>query len=62
MPRSRPRDRGKHLGKSEPAGMAGNPDMAYGLALAKTGVTTLIPDLQGFEERRDPSVESRIVV
>lgn len=44
-----------HLGKSEPAGMAGNPDMAYGLALAKAGVTTLIPDLQGFEERRDPS-------
>ena len=36
-----------HLGKSEPAGMAGNPDMAYGLALAKAGVTTLIPDLPG---------------
>ncbi|MHA6509808.1 dienelactone hydrolase family protein [Tessaracoccus sp. Y1736] len=44
-----------HLGKSEPAGMAGNPGMAYGLALAKAGVTTLIPDLHGFEERRDPS-------
>lgn len=44
-----------HLGKSEPAGMAGNPDMAYGLALAQAGVTTLVPDLHGFEERRDPS-------
>ena len=44
-----------HLGKSEPAGMAGNPGMAYGLALAKAGVTTLIPDLHGFEERRNPS-------
>ncbi|MBB1482790.1 hypothetical protein H5392_02800 [Tessaracoccus sp. MC1865] len=44
-----------HLGKSEPAGIAGNPDMAYGLALATAGVTTLIPDLHGFEERRDHS-------
>ena len=43
-----------HLGKSEPAGVAGNPNLAYGLALAKAGVTALIPDLHGFEERRDP--------
>lgn len=43
-----------HLGKSEPAGMAGNPEQAYGLALARAGITTIIPDLPGFEERRDP--------
>lgn len=41
-----------HLGKSEPAGRAGNPGLAYGLALARLGLPTLIPDLSGFEERR----------
>jgi dienelactone hydrolase len=40
-----------HLGKSEPAGMAGNPEMAYGLELARQGAVTIIPDLSGFEER-----------
>jgi dienelactone hydrolase len=42
------------IGKSEPAGRAGNPGLAYGLALARLGVATIIPDLLGFEERRGP--------
>lgn len=40
------------LGKSEPAGFAGNPDLAYGAALARLGAAVLIPDLLGFEDRR----------
>lgn len=43
-----------HLGKSEPAGMAGDPGLAYGLELARLGVVVAIPDLAGFEERRGP--------
>jgi dienelactone hydrolase len=42
------------LGKSEPAGLAGDPEMAYGLAMARLGVAVLIPDLTAFEERRGP--------
>jgi dienelactone hydrolase len=43
-----------YLGKSEPAGLAGDPAMAYGLALAARGVAVIVPDLIGFEERRGP--------
>jgi dienelactone hydrolase len=39
------------LGKSEPAGMVGNPDMAYALELALMGVLCVVPDLAGFEDR-----------
>ncbi|MEJ3405821.1 alpha/beta fold hydrolase [Rathayibacter sp. YIM 133350] len=40
------------LGKSEVAGIRGDPSMAYGLRLAQHGVVALIPDLVGFEERQ----------
>jgi dienelactone hydrolase len=43
-----------HLGKSEPAGLAGDPNMRYALELAKRGVAVIVPDLIGFEERRGP--------
>jgi dienelactone hydrolase len=39
------------LGKSEPAGLAGDPEMAYGLRVAATGIPVVVPDLRGFEER-----------
>ncbi|HEY3437083.1 MAG TPA: alpha/beta fold hydrolase [Actinotalea sp.] len=39
------------LGKSEPAGLAGDPSMAYGLALARAGALVVVPDLAGFEDR-----------
>lgn len=41
-----------HLGKSEPAGLAGNPEQFYALALARRGYVTLAPDALGFEERQ----------
>lgn len=40
-----------HWGKSEVAGLRGNPDMAYALELAQRGCTVLAPDVRGFEER-----------
>ena len=42
------------LGKSEPAGLAGNPEQHYALELARRGFVTLVPDHLCFEERRDP--------
>lgn len=42
------------LGKSEPAGLAGDPTMAYGLAMVRLGVAVLVPDLTAFEGRRGP--------
>lgn len=42
------------LGKSEPTGLAGSPDMAYGIAMAHLGVATVVPDLCGFEDRQGP--------
>ena len=42
------------LGKSELAGLRGDPSMAFGLRLAQSGFPTLIPDLLGFEERQRP--------
>lgn len=41
-----------HLGKSEPAGLAGNPMHHTGVALAKLGYVVLCPDALCFEERR----------
>ncbi len=46
-----------HLGKSEPAGLAGHPEQAYALALARRGYVTLVADFICFEERRDPAFE-----
>ncbi len=39
------------LGKSEVAGLAGDPLQAFGPALARAGVTVLAPDAVGFESR-----------
>ena len=43
-----------HLGKSEPAGLAGNPMHHTGIALARLGYVVLCPDALCFEERQDP--------
>jgi dienelactone hydrolase len=40
-----------HLGKTEPAGLAGNPMHHTGAALAREGYVVLCPDALGFEER-----------
>lgn len=40
------------LGKSEPAGLAGDRLQAFGPALARRGVVVLAPDSIGFEDRR----------
>jgi dienelactone hydrolase len=45
-----------HLGKSEPAGLSGNPEQYYALELAKRGFVTLAPDAICFEERQHPSL------
>jgi hypothetical protein len=44
-----------HLGKSEPAGLAGNRMHHTGVTLAKLGYVALCPDALCFEERQDPS-------
>ncbi|MDH3584011.1 MAG: hypothetical protein OER86_07335, partial [Phycisphaerae bacterium] len=43
-----------HLGKSEPAGLAGNAMHHTGVALAREGYVVLCPDALCFEERQDP--------
>lgn len=43
-----------HLGKSEPAGRAGDPMHHTGVALARLGYVVLCPDALCFEERQDP--------
>lgn len=43
-----------HLGKSEPAGLEGNPMHYTGVALAKLGYVVLCPDALCFEDRQDP--------
>lgn len=53
------------LGKSEPAGLAGDPSLAYGLRLAERGARVLLPDLVGFEDRGrgwtpDPGADERL--
>jgi dienelactone hydrolase len=40
------------LGKSEPAGLAGDPLQAFGPTLSRRGVVVLAPDSIGFEDRR----------
>lgn len=45
-----------HLGKSEPAGLSGNPEQYFALELAKRGYVTLAPDAICFEERQHPSL------
>jgi dienelactone hydrolase len=42
------------LGKSEAAGLAGNPMHHTGMALAREGYVVLCPDALGFEERQQP--------
>ena len=44
-----------HLGKSEPAGLAGNPMHHTGVALAREGYVVLCPDALCFEDRQDAS-------
>jgi dienelactone hydrolase len=44
-----------HLGKSEPAGLAGDPVHHTGAALARAGYVVLCPDALCFEDRRDPT-------
>jgi dienelactone hydrolase len=44
-----------HLGKSEPAGLVGDPMHHTGAELAKLGYVVLCIDALGFEERQDPS-------
>jgi dienelactone hydrolase len=48
-----------HLGKSEPAGLAGNPEQFYALELAKRGYVTLAPDALCFEERQHPMLRGQ---
>ena len=47
-----------HLGKSEPAGLAGNPAQHTGVALAKEGYVVLCPDALCFEERQNPHLQN----
>lgn len=42
----------RHLGKSEVAGLAGDPFQAFGPELAKRGMIVLAPDSINFEDRR----------
>lgn len=42
-----------HLGKSEPAGLAGNPMHHTAVGLVREGYVVLCPDALGFEERQD---------
>lgn len=49
-----------HLGKNEPAGLAGNPMHHTGAALAKLGYVVLCPDALCFEERQDPSGKLKV--
>lgn len=48
-----------HLGKNEPAGLAGNPMHHTGVALAREGYVVLCPDALAFEERQDPTQKLR---
>jgi dienelactone hydrolase len=45
-----------HLGKSEPAGLAGDPTHHTGAALAREGYVVLCPDALCFEDRRDATL------
>jgi dienelactone hydrolase len=47
----RPDDR-YDIGKSEPAGLRGDPNLHYGLELCRRGYVVLCPDRAGFESRQ----------
>lgn len=47
-----------HLGKSEPAGLAGNPMHHTGVVLARQGYVVLCPDALCFEERQDETLKA----
>lgn len=47
-----------HLGKSEPAGIAGDPSQHVGVRLAREGYVVLCPDALCFEDRRHPRLEN----
>lgn len=47
------------IGKSEAAGLRGNPDLAHARDLALRGYVTLALDFKGFEERGDPVLEGQ---
>lgn len=47
-----------HLGKSEPAGLAGDPMHFTGAELAKLGYVVLCPDALCFEERQDAQLKA----
>jgi len=44
-----------HLGKSEPAGLAGNPMHHTAVSLVREGYVVICPDALCFEERQDPT-------
>lgn len=46
-----------HLGKSEPAGLAGNPMHHTGVAIVREGYVVLCPDALCFEERQSPHLK-----
>ncbi len=46
-----------HLGKSEPAGLDGNPMHHTGVALVREGYVVLCPDALCFEERQSPHLK-----
>jgi len=48
------------MGKSEPAGLAGNPQQHYALELSKRGYVTLTFDQICFEDRRNPKLEGQL--
>lgn len=48
-----------HLGKSEPAGLSGNPEQFCALELAKRGYVTLAPDALCFEERQHATLRAQ---
>ncbi|MGO4584543.1 alpha/beta hydrolase family protein [Arthrobacter sp. 2RAF6] len=48
------------LGKSELAGLEGDPQLAFAVELAESGVPTLVPDLLGFEERQRDAIDPQL--
>ncbi len=52
----------RHLGKSEVAGLVGDPLLAWGPMLARLGFVVLAPDMIGFEDRRGngPGIDERM--
>jgi dienelactone hydrolase len=47
-----------HLGKSEPAGLAGDPTQHVGVRLVREGYVVLCPDALCFEERQSPMLKN----